>query len=303
MCTTTSRLTLVAFGAALALAGCGSDPTADAGTGDEKVTTWGEDFIEHEIPSDPTGEAGFVDGWTLHYDKFLVSHQAFTVADDAGAIVARMDRARFVDNTRPGRKLLATFPGLEAKAYERVEYRIAPAPADAEVVAGSAADLAMMAAHGYSLYVEGSATKPGAGGATARKTFHWGFTTATRYFDCHAEADGKDTPGVVITRGGVDTTELTTHGDHFFYDRLQSSPDPAIRTSLRFEEKAAADEPPNGDGDGEITLDELDRALIDVRTYDPSGLAAPTLGAFLRALARTVGHYRGEGECTVGRAP
>ena len=285
------------------LAGCSSDPTADAGTGDEKVTTWGEDFIEKEIPSDPTGEGGFVDGWTLHYDKFLVSHHSVLFGDAAGKIAASMSGARFVDNTKPGRKVLASFSGLEAKAWDRVEYSIEPAVADAVVVAGSPDDLAMMVKHGYSLYVEGYATKTGADGKLVRKTFHWGFTTATRYFDCHVEADGKDTEGVVITNGGTDTTELTTHGDHFFYDRLQSSPDPAIKTSLRFEEKAAADDPPNGDGDGEITLEELDRQLIDVTKYDPSGLPAPTLGAFIAALARTVGHYRGEGECTIGRVP
>jgi hypothetical protein len=290
----------VLFTAAL-LVGCGSDPTADAGKGDEKVTTWGEEFIEKEIPADATGAGGFIDGWTLHYDKFLVSHQDVSFADSAGNIAAKMVGARFVDNTKPGRKELASFPGLEAKAWDKVEYAIRPAPADAVIAAGSPDDLAMMAKHGYSIYVEGYATKTGAGGKLVRKTFHWGFTTATRYFDCHYEADGKDTSGVVITNGSTDTTELTTHGDHFFYDRLQSSPDPAIKTSLRFEEKAAADDPPNGNGDGEITLEELDKKLIDVTKYDPSGLDAPTLGAFMTALARTVGHYRGEGECTIAR--
>lgn len=288
---------IAASAIALALPGCGGDPTGDAGTGDEKLTTWGEDYIENEIPADPTGEGGFVDGWRLHYDKFLVVHAAFTVADASGALAASLDRPRMTDNTKPGRKVLATFTGLEAKAYENVSYAIAPATADAVIVTGTADDLAAMVKGGFSLYVEGSAEK----GAT-RKTFHWGFATATRYAGCHVEEDGKDTLGVVVTRGSTDTTELTTHGDHFFYDRLQSSPDPAIKTSLRFAEKAAADDPPNGDGDGEITLEELDRALIDVRTYDPSGFDAPTLGAFVRALARTVGHYRGEGECTIGRA-
>jgi hypothetical protein len=68
-----------------------------------------------------------------------------------------------------------------------------------------------------------------------------------------------------------------------------------VKTSLRFEEKAAADQ----DGDGEITLAELDAQPIDVRRYDPSGLDAPSLGAFMTSLSRTVGHFRGEGECQV----
>ena len=95
--------------------------------------------------------------------------------------------------------------------------------------------------------------------------------------------------------GGTDVSELTTHGDHFFYDRLKASPDPAIATSLRFEALAAADT----NADGEVTLEELDAAPIDVTTYDPSGFDATTLGAFVKQLVRTVGHFRGEGECAV----
>ena len=41
-----------------------------------------------------------------------------------------------------------------------------------------------MVANGYSVYVQGAATK-----GDVRKTFHWGFTTATQYKDCQEEAD------------------------------------------------------------------------------------------------------------------
>lgn len=102
----------------------------------------------------------------------------------------------------------------------------------------------------------------------------------------------------MVTNGGTDISELTTHGDHPYYDRLKASPDPAVKTSLRFEEKAAADM----DGDGEITQAELDATPIDVRSYDPSGFDAPNLGSFMTALIRTVGHFRGEGECSISRA-
>lgn len=289
------KLELVAawFGA-LALVACGGGDPAGGGQGIERFTTWGEEYIEKGIAADPSGQNGFVDGWSLHYDKFLVVFSDITVADDAGHVGARLDRARFVDNTKPGRKELVSFADLDAKAWTKVGYSIRPVEAGAEVVAGDPSDLAMMVDHGYSIYVAGSATK-----GAVTKTFHWGFTTATRYVDCHHEEDGKDTLGVVVTDGATDTSELTTHGDHFFYDRLQASPDPAIVTSLRFEEKAAADEAPYGDGDGEITLEELRKEPIDVLTYDPSGLDATTVGAFVTALSRTVGHFRGEGECTI----
>jgi hypothetical protein len=276
------------------LAACSSDPTSSGGEGTEKFTTWGEEYIEDGIPADPEGQSGFLDDWALRYDKFLVNFHSITVADTNGHVGARSRDSYFVDNTRPGRKELVSFTALEARAWEQVSYEIKPALAGAVVVSGDEEDLKMMTRAGYSIYVEGSATK----GSTT-KTFHWGFTTATAYRDCHHEEEGKDTLGVVVTNGSTDTSELTTHGDHFFYDRLQVSPDPAIPTSLRFDEKAAADDTPHGDGDGEITLDELSKLPIDVRKYNPSPFTAPNMGAFVTALARTIGHFRGEGECTI----
>jgi hypothetical protein len=71
---------------------------------------------------------------------------------------------------------------------------------------------------------------------------------------------------------------------------------PAQVTSLRFDDLAAAD----ADDDGEVTLDELAEAPLDVTQYDPSGLDAVNHLDFVRALVRTIGHFRGEGECTIG---
>jgi hypothetical protein len=282
------------------LAGCGGDPTADAGQGTARFTTWGEDYIEQGIPADPAGTSGFVDGWTLRYDAFLVSFSTITVAASDGTVGAVLAGSRVVDATRPGRKELATFEGLEARAWDRVSYRIEPARADATLVAADAAGLGAMVDGGYSVLVSGTARKGDGPGAVTRR-FRWGFTTATEYVDCHADQGGRDTPGIVVTRGATDVSELTTHGDHFFYDRLQASPDPAVRTSLRWDAIAAADDPPTGDGDGEVTLEELARVPLDVTLYDPSGLDAPTLGAFVTSLARTIGHFRGEGECSIRR--
>lgn len=272
---------------------------SDDGQGTAKFSTWGEEYIEQQIPADASGESGFIDGWTVKYDKFLVVFHAIEIASSDGEVAETMSGSKFVDNVVPGRKDLITFSDLEAKHWDRVSYQIKPALADSEVVAGSAADRDMMAANGYSIYVSGTATKS-ANGQLVQKTFHWGFKTATQYTDCQqAASSGQPLEGIVITNGGSDTSELTTHGDHFFYDRLMSSSDPAVKTSLRFEEKAAADT----NNDGEITLDELLAQNIDVRLYDPSGFDAPKLGLFMTALARTVGHFRGEGECRVSAIP
>ncbi len=269
------------------------------GVGTAKFTTWGEEYIEQEIPADPTGEAGFVDGWRVHYDKFLVTFHGVEVASEDGTIGARMSGSKLVDNARPGKKDLVTFEDLEARAWDAVSYEIKPATATTELIGGATeADRKLMVDGGYSVYFEGSATRTTTSGATLTKTFHLGFPLATKYHGCQqAEESGHAILGIVVTNGGTDVSELTTHGDHPYYDRLKASPDPAVKTSLRFAEKAAADT----DGDGEITQAELDAAPIDVRQYDPSGFDAPNLGSFMTALIRTVGHFRGEGECSISR--
>src|SRR5689334_20836813 len=93
--------------------------------------------------------------------------------------------------------------------------------------------------------------------ATARKGdvekhYAWGFAIGTRYRECHSEQDGRDEAGLVVKDNSTLEVQLTIHGDHLYYDRLQASPDPAIKTSLRFDTLAAADR----DEDGEVTLAE-----------------------------------------------
>ncbi|HVY31926.1 MAG TPA: hypothetical protein VHB79_35570 [Polyangiaceae bacterium] len=284
---------------ALLSAAC-SSPT-DPGQGTEKFTTWGEEFVEDGIPAGD-GTSGFVDGWSLKYDKFLVNFHNIQVADSSGHVVASMDKPRFVDNTKSGEKDLVTFADLDAQAYTQVSYEIKTAEADEQVVGDAdPADLQMMVDQGLSVYVEGTAEKPDSKdeSKTIAKTFHWGFKTQTSYHDCHsAEENGVSTEGVVVTNNQTDTSQLTTHGDHLYYDSLQSG-DNAKPTLIRFDEKAAADDA--GDADGDITLAELCGANIDPSIYNTSGLPGATIGDFVISLARTIGHFRHEGECTIER--
>lgn len=286
--------------AGLATIGCGaSDPTGSGGTGTISLTTWGEEYIEDEIPTDSKEVTGFVDGWSVKYSKFLVNFHNIEVADTKGDVAASMDRSLLFDNHTKGVKPIVEFKDVEAKAWDRVSYEIVPVTADT-VVDDSATeeDRQMMYDGGYSFYAEGDATKD-----DVIKHFAWGFTIGTRYEQCHSEQDGKGEFGVVVTNNSNIDVELTTHGDHLYYDRLQESPNPAIVTSLRFDTLAAAD----ADEDGEITLEELNVAALFVEScsdkpvacYDPSGLDARTQGAFVTSLARTIGHFRGEGECTI----
>lgn len=279
---------------ALSTAACGSsDPTGSGGEGTLAFTTWGEEYIEDEIPADPGDGSGFVDGWTVSYDKFLVNFQNIIVADSRGDRAAAMQSSTLFDNTLPGVKTIVEFDAVPAQAWDRVSYEIAPVTASTELAEGvPEADKELMLAGGYSLYTSGTATR-----SDVQKRFAWGFAIGTRYDECRSEQGGREEAGVVVTNNASLEAQLTTHGDHLFYDRLQASPDPSILTSLRFDALAAAD----ADENGEVTLAELEAQPLDVLRYDPSGLGAVNFGAFVTSLARTVGHFRGEGECTVSR--
>jgi hypothetical protein len=279
----------------LASVGCSDagDPTGSGGKGKLSFTTWGEDYVQDEIPPDSADVTGFVDGWTVKYRKFLVNFQNIHVADAKGKVAAAMPGSMLFDNHVKGIKTIIDFDDIAAKAWQAVSYEIAPVTQATELSDSvSKADKQLMLDGGFSFYVEATATKD-----DIAKRFAWGFPIGTRYEECHSQQDGKDEAGVVVTNNGKLEVELTTHGDHLYYDRLQASPDPAIMTSLRFDTLAEAD----ANDDGELTLEELDAAPLNVRLYDPSGLGAATQGAFVTSLARTIGHFRGEGECTISR--
>ncbi|CAN5198014.1 hypothetical protein BH09MYX1_BH09MYX1_67760 [soil metagenome] len=53
--------------------------------------------------------------------------------------------------------------------------------------------------------------------------------------------------------------------------------------------------------DNDVTLPELCKQNIDPLVYNTSGLPGASIGDCVISLARTIGHYRGEGECTIKR--
>lgn len=260
--------------------------SSDDGEGTATFTTYGEDYIEQEIPA-----ADVEDGWSVKYERFLITISDVSVGASGQPPVARMPAAKLFEMKKSaGDKPVVSFASLRGKAYDHVSYVVAPTTAAAELGPGVLqADKDLMVQNGYSVYVEATVTK----GADAKK-LAWGFKTNTLYDRCKGEVDGKETDGVVVTNGGTDTVQLTIHGDHFFYDHLQ-----AAEAKVRFTNIALAD----ADDDGTVTLEELaEKRLADL---DPAngpygtGSAANVndLRAFVEALSRTLGHFRGEGEC------
>jgi len=280
-------LTVAAVFAAACSSSTGST-SGGGGDGQGKVvfTTFGEEFIEKEIPA-----TEFEDGWTAKYDRFLLAMHDVSVADGpTAAPIAKMTESKIFDMKKPGDRPVVSFTGLPGKAYTHVSYRIGPATAASLPSEGATdADKQLMLASGYSVYVEGTLSK----GAES-KTFKWGFATNTLYDRCEGDLNGKKTEGVVVTNGGTDTVQLTIHGDHFFYDDLQ-----AANAKVRGGNIAGAD----ANKDGAVTLEELAAVKLTAIPKENgsygTGSAANIndLRTFVEALSRTLGHFRGEGEC------
>lgn len=260
----------------LSLFACSSDD----GEGTVAFTTWGEEYIEQELPA-----AEFADGWSVKFEKFLVAISDVEVADGSEVGVKHSEQQIF-DMVQPGVKPVFTAT-LAAKEWPTVNFRIGPATSAAVAAGASTADRDAMVAAGYSVYVEGTGSK----GAESKR-FAWGFNADTLYKNCRGEVAGAEKSGAVVTRGGTDTIQLTIHGDHLFYDDLSSA-----EAKLRFVNVAAADR----NDDGTVTLDELaavERADLKEGTYQVGGFSNVfTYKDFITELSRTVGHFRGEGEC------
>jgi len=276
---------LLAVCMALALAaGCDG-----SGNGTVTVTTWGELLIEDGLGSDIFP----ADHWSVKYSKFLLVYHSVTIADESNHVGAQLDHPLVFDMTKKAvgnPKTLGTYQ-LEAKAWPNVSYQMGPITADATPGdLATAEDVALLQADQATVHVEGTATSP----TGAQKTFSWSFGTPTFFEGCHGEQDGKEVDGVLVTNGGTQNVELTVHGDHLFYDDLQSE-----EAVPRFQALADAD----ANDDGLITLQELDQVPlytipVEKGSYGTGALGnVNTLGDYERTLSRTIGHYRGEGSC------
>jgi hypothetical protein len=257
------------------LTGCTGDDT-----GQVRLTTWGEEFIEQGI-----GAEEFEDRSSVRFDRFLIHLGGFSARGPAGEL--NEARSWLVNLVSPGPHALATVTAASGQ-YDEIAYTVAPLTDDAELHASATGeDRALMEGGPYSVYVEGEAVHQG-----ASQRFAWGFSDTTEYVECQQEVDGRLRPGFDVGVGGTTPVELTIHGDHLFYDDLASE-----SAVLRFAALAEAD----ADENGEVTLDELAAvSLIELPadTYGTGNFSdVDDLGAFLRALTRTLGHFNGEGHC------
>lgn len=274
--------TLALFAAAAL--GCGSD-SAGTSPGTVSLTIWGEEYIADQIPSRMGMEAGFENNWTIRYTRFLVNVGDFTVAASDGTAGGSLSGMRVYNlKTTTTPFSVGRVTGVPSRRMDRVSYRIGPATAASTAGNATADDVTVMRTGGYAIYVEGEGSRMG---TTVR--FRWGFTQNVAFETCHT-AD--NAAGLAIPSGGNVDAQITIHGDHLFYDDLQSP-----EALLRFDAIAAADR----NTDGTVTLEEL--GMVDLTTlpstqYGGGDMArVRTLRDFVTTISATVGHFSGEGHC------
>jgi hypothetical protein len=275
---------------ALTLEACDDNPSSQP-FGSMDITT-----------SAPDAEKDIVtaDGWTVHYDRFLVHFSAVEVAGADGVIATSSD-PQIVDQVEAGPKSILSASLRSARAWENVSFQIGPAarkdPAAADAVEiglvghkVTPADRDLMQASNLSVYVEGKLTK-----AAITKTFKWGFTTDTSYADCREPRGATVLRGLVVPPNGNDTANVAMTGGGLFSDALTGA------GTLHADAIASAD----ANNDGDVTLDELHAVTLDAARAGGGAYTEvtegqiPDLGEFVSArVPALVTSFRAAGTCT-----
>lgn len=289
---TRSPSTLLALSLLLASSCGGTD-----GVGTVRVSLSGEEASREGFP---VGDIAFADGWSVQFERVIVSLVDFRLAASDGDEAA-IEADPIVADLHLGEPIAWTFEGVHARRWDRVSYHFGPpTAASRKVGAVDDATLASMIANGHALHLEGVATR-----GEESVPFAFGLDLNVDATRC----EGADaTEGLVVREATFNDAQLTIHLDHLFFDSYATD-EPA----MRFDPMAAV----VGDDDL-LTLDDLAmQSTTDVRdaegepllvdgaplVYDAGDLPldGPNLREFVRAAAITVGHFQGEGHCDYAR--
>jgi hypothetical protein len=256
-----------------------SEDSDGGGEGTLQVELWGEAFIEEGIPAEePPDVDGFVDGFSVAFDHFVISLGQISVGEEGSPPAVEAASQRIWDLTESGPFEITT-ADVPSGEYDHAAYAISPAGKDAESGNAGAEVVEMMIADELSVFIAGTATD-----GDVTKTFEWGFDTDTVYDPCHSNA--------VVEDGGDASVQITIHGDHLFYDSAVSE-----SPSLRFSDVADADTT-EGDGDDVITEEELlDYDITGLPNYGVGNLDIDNLWDYIAHMTTTLGHIDGEGHC------
>lgn len=220
-------------------------------------------------PSDATLHGiATADGWTITFDRVLVSMGHTTLDDDCNSY-SDARYYRLLDLGAGSGQTLSLLFGLGTCD---LQFRFAPPDADAVLGAGiTDADEMYMRTplqddgynidSGVALDVVGSAARDG-----AVSRFHWSFRQNIRYGNCTFPGASGSGSGVTLLGGDHVTYDIRMPAEALFRDNV----DPE-HASLHFAPFAAADAL-FGNADGEVSLDELRRVPGFVAATDATGI-------------------------------
>jgi len=247
--------------------------------------------------------ADLADGWTITVDKLLVSVGTVTLVDPNGVPTTHEENA-VVDVRQLSEA--AALGALEIPATTLQVRFTLPAATDRFLAFESTApaDRDLLAANGWSIYLEGRIDKPDGMTCTTDKvplctpapsvSFRWGLDAGATFSGC---------PDLVADPGDQLTATLTLPADRVFH--LGFRDDDTAAPVLRAQWLADADL----DRNGETTLDELGQIKASTlfprdRGYDLAGAPIPVATArdFVEAQARTLGRHA-LGLCPDSSAP
>jgi hypothetical protein len=218
------------------------------------VTVSPDQAITSGIPPEQTA-----DGWGLSFQRFLVSVGRVTLDGDDCNEYSDTTYTRILDAAAgPGQKMSEHF----ALGSCDVSFGVFPPPPDARVGSGvNDADLLFMrtplsdgiaSAGGVSMYVEGQARR-----GSETKHFAWPYRWVADYENCRTTGESALSMSYTLdlVSGESATLDLLVSGAALFRNA------PSAAADLRFDPFAAADTE-SGNGDGEITLDELSQVPL-----------------------------------------
>jgi hypothetical protein len=229
------------------------------------VTATSDDALENGIS--PT-----VDGWTIVYERYLLGLGRVSLdGDGCNNYTDEGGYSRILNVLRPGAQKVSIIYALGtcdfgfrvAHPSSRAALGKGVAEADKTFMRTPGTDAIVKGPRGLSAYVEGRAEKN-----DVVKHFAWAIRQDFDFASCRVDQDGTIEAGFVLHSGDAKTADITIRGEALFQDNVADE-----EAKLRFEPFARADDE-FGDGDGNVTLDELAKLPLGTFISELGGLDA-----------------------------
>ena len=247
------------------------------------------------------------DGWDIGFERLLVSLGRVSLDGPGCSVYSESRYGRVLDLLgAPDAQKISESYALGSCDFG---FAIGNAASDSLLGEGATAeDLAFLRTagsdryqpnRGISLFVSGQARK-----GDQVLSFAWAFRGRARYRECQTTVNGGAQGGLSLAEDGDITANVTLHAEALFAENLGERD-----SALRFDAIASADA--LGNGDGEVTLDELNLVrLSDLQAGgayaqgEGEGEAAPAVWTTLEdfiylGAAPSVARYEETGTCQV----